>query len=85
MTIREELHHIVDDLPDSELATAKRFLVYLSVTSRDALLCTLLDAPEDDEPETPEEAEGMAEAYEDVRAGRLVSHEEARRRLLGQP
>ena len=84
MSLREELHHVVDDLPESELATAKRFLVYLCLTGRDALLRTLLNAPEDDEEETPEEAEGMAEAYEDVRAGRLIPHEEAKRRLLGE-
>ena len=84
MNIRDELHHVVDELPEGELATARRFLVYLCVTSRDALLRTLLDAPEDDEEETPEEAAAVAEAYEDIRAGRLISHEEAKRRLRGE-
>ena len=84
MSLRDELHHAVDDLPESELATAKRFLVYLCVTGRDALLRTLLDAPEDDELDTPEEAAGAAEAREQYRRGEYVSAEEAKRLLLDE-
>ena len=81
MSLREELHHVVDDLPESELATAKRFLVYLCMTGRDALLRTLLDAPEDDEDETPEEAAAVAEAREAVARGDVFTLDEVRGEL----
>ncbi|HLZ71039.1 MAG TPA: hypothetical protein VKV26_14150 [Dehalococcoidia bacterium] len=41
----------------------------------------LLTAPFDDEPETEEEREAVAEAYEDLRSGRVISGAEARREL----
>lgn len=43
----------------------------------------LREAPWDDEPESEEERAATKDAYEDLRTGRVVSHEEARRRLLG--
>lgn len=82
MTTRSELHRLVDDLPDAELHTARRFLVYLRNVGCDPLLDTLLAAPSDDEPETPEEAAAVAEAREDVAAGRTIPHAEVRRRFL---
>jgi hypothetical protein len=43
----------------------------------------LRNAPIDDEPETEEERAAIEEAIEDERAGRLIPHEEVRRRWLG--
>jgi hypothetical protein len=51
----------------------------------DPVLLAMLTAPLDDEPETDEERAAVAEAREDVAAGRLISHEEVRRRVLGEP
>lgn len=42
---------------------------------------SLLSAPIDDEPETPEEQAAVEEALGDIREGRAVSHEEVKRRL----
>jgi len=42
---------------------------------------SLLSAPIDDEPETPEEQAAVEEALRDIREGRTVSHEEVKRRL----
>jgi hypothetical protein len=42
---------------------------------------SLLFAPIDDEPETPEEKAAAEEALRDIREGRTVSHEEVKRRL----
>ena len=42
---------------------------------------SLLLAPIDDEPETPEEKAAAEEALRDIREGRTVSHEEVKRRL----
>jgi prevent-host-death family protein len=51
----------------------------------DPVLKALMDAPVDDEPETPEEAAAVQEAREDLAAGRVVSHEVMKRELLGRP
>ncbi len=81
MTTREMLHRLVDELPDSELQAARRMLNYLRLTGDDRLLETLLEAPFDDEPETPEEAAAVAEAWEAVRRGEVVPLDEVRREL----
>jgi hypothetical protein len=78
MTIKEELHRLVDELPEGEMYGAKRFLEYLR-NMGDPVLRAMLEAPEDDEPETAEERAAVAEAYEDFEAGRVVSHQEIKR------
>ena len=45
----------------------------------DPVLRALIEAPEDDEPETDEERAAVAEAYEDLAAGRVVSFEDVKR------
>lgn len=82
---RQELHHLVDEIPDHELLAAERYLMYLRLVGQDPLLHSLLSAPLDDEPLTEEDRAALDEARDDVVAGRLVSHDEARRRLLGRP
>ena len=80
MTTKERLHQLVDELAESDVATAERILEAL----RDTVVVreySIYDAPVDDEPETPEEAAAVAEAYEDIKAGRVVSHEEVMRRF----
>jgi hypothetical protein len=44
---------------------------------------TLLMAPWDDEPSTPDEDEGAATARQEIRRGELLTAEEAKRELLG--
>jgi len=80
---KEILHRVIDTLPDSELEAAARLLAGLGID--DPVLRAVLAAPIDDEPETPEEAAAVQQARDDLAAGRVVSHEEARRRLLGEP
>jgi hypothetical protein len=41
----------------------------------------LMNAPIDDEPVNPDEEDDLAEAYDDLQAGRLLSTAELRRRL----
>ena len=48
----------------------------------DPLLRALAEATEDDEPETPEEAEAVRGAREDILHGCVVPHDEARRQIL---
>ncbi len=82
MTTKQDLHRMVDQLPESAVPEAGKLLEELT-DERAGLPPSLRDAPWDDEPLTEEELEGLEEAREDTRAGRLVTHEEARRRLLG--
>jgi len=44
MTLKEELHHLVDELPNRELHAAKRFLEYLR-NMGDPFLQALEEAP----------------------------------------
>jgi predicted transcriptional regulator len=82
--LKQELHHLLDELSDRDLYTAKRFMAYLRNT-QDPMMQKLVEAPYDDEPLSEEDEAALVEAYEDLAAGRVVSHEEARRRLLGNP
>jgi hypothetical protein len=81
MKERERLHSLIDTLPDTEVHAALRFLEYLE---SEGASFPLEGAPLDDEPLTAEEKEALAEAERDLNEGRLVSHEEARRRLLSE-
>jgi predicted transcriptional regulator len=49
----------------------------------DPVLAALRDAPVDDEPLSEEDVAALDEAWEDVRQGRLVPHQEIRRQVLG--
>ncbi len=78
---REELHRLVNDLPDSELHAVRRFLEFLRFQD-DPLLRKLLLSPEDDEPTSPEEDAASEEAWQEYLRGEFVSAEEAKRHLL---
>ena len=77
---KEELHRLVDTLPESELNTAARVLEALAVAA-DPVARSLANAPADDEPETRTEAEAAAEARRDVASGHVSSLEDVRREL----
>lgn len=81
MITREELRHLVDELPESELDTARRFLEYLRITA-DPVVRAFLDAPEDDEPTTSEEDESARKAWQEYLRGEAISAEDAQRKLL---
>ncbi len=81
MTTKENLRRVVDQLPDSELDAALRYLEYLRDTS-DPLVRGLLDAPVDDEPTTLEEDARASEAWKEYLDGEAVSAEEAKQELL---
>lgn len=76
---REELHRLIDQLPENEVTPALRYLQYLRDV--DPVRKSLDAAPLDDEPETDEELLGAEEAMADIRAGRKMSTEELKRKL----
>lgn len=84
MTDRERLHALVDDLPEDEVRTTLRFVEHLQNPEDDPVLRALAEAPLDDEPLTEEDFAALREAEEDEVHGRLIPHEEIRRRVLGE-
>jgi hypothetical protein len=45
MTVRDDLHHLVDELPDAELLAARRYREYLRDVGTDSVLRALTSAP----------------------------------------
>jgi len=81
-TARDELHRLVDSLPDEELAEARRYLAFLSSGADDMLTWVLDNAPIDDEPTTPEEEAAIEEAWQEYLRDGGITADEAKRRLL---
>lgn len=73
------LHHLVDSLPEEDLAIAGRLLVGLTATA-DAVERALLFAPADDEPDTDDD-DGLTEARRELVGGEGISTDELRREL----
>ena len=83
MATRDHLYQLIDELPEGEIRTAERFLAYLRDTYASDPLQRLLDeAPEDDEPLTPEEIATIEEGKAAYRRGDYLTAEEAKRELL---
>jgi len=70
MTPREELHKLVDHIPETDVAAARKILRALV----DPVELSLLTAPFDDEPETEDELADVEKALSDPRSD--VSMEE---------
>jgi len=81
MTNKEALRRLVDELPPQELPAARRFLEYLRDRG-DPVLRAFLDAPEDDEPLSPEDEAAVAEAEEQLRQKAGVPWGQVRRSIL---
>jgi hypothetical protein len=76
MDSRNTLHRLIDELPEEDLAAAERALLTLHAPTR----VPLDEAPLDDELDDDDFDGGLTEAHADVLAGRVVSHEEVKRR-----
>lgn len=81
MTTRDELHRLIDRLPEEALPEAEGFLEALSGRGDEGLPRFLAEAPWDDEPETEEERLAVAEAYEALERGDVFTLDEVRRDL----
>ena len=77
---REDLHKLVDRLPECEWEVSY-WVLLAHLKEHDPLLWRLMTAPEDDEEETEEERLAVEEAREDMRAGNWISQEEIEHRL----
>jgi len=84
-TTKDELHQLVDRLPEAEAQAARRFLQYLCDLGEDPVARTLREAPFDDEPLTAEEEEALEQARQEAERGQLTPHEEVLRELGYEP
>jgi hypothetical protein len=73
VTTREELHKILDHIPETDVATVHKFLRSLV----DPVELSLLSAPVDDQPQTEAEREAVERAR--CEPGRGTPHEEVLR------
>ena len=69
MIARQELHTMLDAVPEERLVAVREALSRLA----DPVLLAFLMAPEDDEPTTDEDLEAIAEAQKDYERGETVS------------
>ncbi len=70
---RDPLHELIDRLPEDELLAAQRFLEFLASSPA---YRAALGAPPDDEPITEADAIALSNVREELRAGKVVSHDE---------
>jgi hypothetical protein len=70
-TTREELHQLLDRLPESDLERVARFLRKES-EARQRFEELLATAPIDDEPMTEEDRDAIAEGGREIAAGRGI-------------
>jgi uncharacterized protein YjbI with pentapeptide repeats len=80
MTAKEQLHRLIDTLPERQLDTAVAVLEALAAAA-DPSVRAHAAAPVEDEPETPAEAATAAEARMDTAAGRAKSLEQVQREM----
>jgi hypothetical protein len=81
VTAKEELHRLIDSLPEADVHAARRFLEFLSSADDDPFLRALREAPEDDEPTGIEEDQSAQEGWEEYRRGKAREWEEVRTEL----
>ncbi|MGQ9555663.1 MAG: hypothetical protein ACUVWR_16305 [Anaerolineae bacterium] len=79
-TSREEAHRLLELVPDEDVGVVTRMLRGL-VAQEDPVLAAFLNAPEDDEELTEEDIAAIEEGRRAIAEGRVVPHEEVRRRL----
>ena len=77
---RKSLHKFVDWLPEYEWESVHWTLAVLTKRHNPSWW-RMLTLPEDDEEETEEERLAVEEAREDIKTGRLISHEEVKKKF----
>lgn len=83
MTPRDHVHQLVDELKDDQLARVEQYIATV-IEEEDPVLRTLMGAEIDDEPLTPQEMASIRASEEDIKHGRIISLDEAEKRLLGR-
>jgi hypothetical protein len=82
MTLREQLHRVVDSLPEAEVGAALKFAEYLRDSGRgDPLPRWLSGLEEDQEDLSAEESRRVDAAMQEVERGEAIPWEQAKARL----
>ena len=84
MQTRDRLHRLIDELPETEPPAVERLLTKSGADTH-PIRRALANAPEDDEPLTPEVEAAIEEAYRDFAAGNVSPNDEFWRRLDHDP
>ncbi len=77
---KDDLHQLIEDLPDAEVHAAARYIQFLR-SNRDPFIQALLEAPLDDEPETEEELNAADEAWQEYLDGKARPWAQVREEL----
>ena len=67
---KNNLHDLIDKLPDTEAESARRFLEFLIAQADKVYIQALREMPIDDEPLTDEDLNAIKDSREDIKAGR---------------
>jgi len=79
---KEELHKLVDALPEREVYSAKRYLQFLlMVVQNQRILEAFENAPEEDQGPNAEELDAIKEAEKDIAEGRVEPFDEVMKDL----
>ena len=84
MSAKEELHILVDRLPEAETSAARRYLEYLLVMAEHPAMRATLDAPPDEDELSEQGKRAIDEGLEDLAQGRIVPDDDARRIAAGE-
>lgn len=78
---KNNLHDLIDKLPDTEAESARRFLEFLIAQADKVYIQALREMPMDDEPLTDEDLNAIKEGREDIKAGRIQTLSEVMQEL----
>ena len=81
MVTRDEVRKLVDQIAEDDLPAVARYMEYLR-DEGDPFVRALMNAPEDDELETPEEAAEVAESKAEIERGEYDFLDDIRDDLL---
>jgi hypothetical protein len=81
MTTREQLHKLIDELPECDLGAVQLLIEWRDHLRDDRMALLHALAPLDDEPLTLEDEVALAEADEAIARGDVYSLDEVRREL----
>jgi len=78
---KEILHQLVDELPDSDITAAERYLSYLIAESKRRFIEALSNAPEDNEPISKQEKIALESSKEALEKGHIKPWDDVKREL----
>lgn len=79
---KAHLHELIEELPDSEIEEAARYLRRLRELADDPVYQAFMNAPYDDEPLTPEDEAAIAQGHAELMRGETISWEEVQREFF---